>query len=100
MQLLTHPSRPLKDIISIHAFKAEDDEIKEIYPRTYALPEFFLHNLLASNRVVKSFTGHTALIEAFYYQLMKLVIEYDNEDNFYKQMVFEKIVGRYNQDEK
>ena len=47
----------------------------ELYPRAYALPDFFSHNLVSDTRVVKEFTGPYALLVAFYYQLMKLSLE-------------------------
>lgn len=50
-------SRPFKDILTIQEFKVTPEEMKEIYPRAYALPEFFLTNLVSDERVVKCFTG-------------------------------------------
>lgn len=64
----------LKDILSIQKFKLTPEEVAEVYPRAYALPTFFSHNLLSPKRVVKYFQGGQALVGAFYYQLMKLAL--------------------------
>ena len=43
--------------------------------------------------MVKCFTGRTALIEAFYYQLMKLALEVETEDVDYCKKMMEIFVG-------
>jgi hypothetical protein len=68
----------LKNILSIEEFRLPPEEIKEVYPRAYALPEFFLTNLVSPQRIVKQFNGKMALIEAFYFQMMKLALEVEH----------------------
>jgi hypothetical protein len=65
----------LKQIVTIEKFKLDPEEVAEVYPRAYALPAFFSHNLVSPRRVVKYFQGGLALVGAFYYQLMKLALE-------------------------
>jgi len=43
--------------------------------------------------VVKCFTGKTALIEAFYYQLMKLALEVETDQVDYCKKVMEMFVS-------
>jgi hypothetical protein len=43
-----------------------------MYPDAHFYPDFFNHNLLASGRIIKVVKGKSALLKAFYYQLMKL----------------------------
>jgi hypothetical protein len=38
MQEYTLKSRLLKDILNVQEFKVPPEEIKELYPRAYALP--------------------------------------------------------------
>ena len=64
-----------RNIYHIDKFKIPNDEITEMFPRAYALPTFFTHNLLSNNRIVKVFTGPDALLRVFYFQLMKLALE-------------------------
>jgi hypothetical protein len=85
-------SNSLKQILSLEKFKLEPDEMIEVYPRAYALPEFFSHNLVSDERVVKYFEGPYALVGAFYYQLMKLSLEIEAENVNYRELIFKKFV--------
>ena len=52
----------IRDILSIEEFKLAPEEVKEIYQRCYALPQFFIDNLVSKTRIIKYFTGRNALI--------------------------------------
>lgn len=82
----------LKHILTLEKFKMDSEEVTEVYPRAYALPSFFSHNLVSPRRVVKYFQGTQALVGAFYYQLMKLALELQPEEVNYRDLIFDKFV--------
>lgn len=62
-----------------------------LYPDAHKYPEFFKNNLLSPGRVIKLVRGKSALLRAFYYQLMKLTFEIEVNEIDYVE-VFKSVV--------
>jgi len=62
------------ELLSLSKFKS-NRSANLIYPDAHFYPDFFKHNLLAPGRIIKIVKGKSALLKAFYYQLMKLTFE-------------------------
>ena len=48
---------------------------------------------MSKHRVVKVFSGEFAIVEAFYYQLMRLALDVDVKDGNYKDILMETFVS-------
>ena len=49
------------------------------FPEATTYPDFFNHNLTDDNRVLKVVSGGYCWARAFYYQLLKVIFEFETE---------------------
>jgi hypothetical protein len=77
----------LKSVQSLKTFKLLPSEAAPVYHSASILPPFLVNNLRSEHRVVKEFQGEDAVIRAFYFNLMKLAFELENEEKNYVQIV-------------